>query len=312
VSNHYRHRVLAAAMTSLLLSAGVAPSAAQFGDFNGTFVVKSPAKGVIPDTVIGEGESVTWIRHEGSKRTKCVGDYGGLENEGGTGAGEVAFTCDGAKTIQVYLDPNGDDEGNYWWEFIVGDGAGEQRWRFDHPIRPVNPDDLKPRAKQPPAAYGDSVVLTVRALYDRINRFRCEPKPDEPGFWPMFQVCSQAGWTGRINMMVPFEATREHRSFTYDSTGALRFAFEVLDRPGFQSAQHFESRYYFKAGHLVRATESRNGAPPKRWEPSQDGWREEEALQLKRAAACLAASGAILRANASDSLPDAMPDDCKY
>jgi hypothetical protein len=305
-----RHRVLAAAMITLLLSAVAAPSAAQFGDFDGMFVVKKPAAGAIPDTVIGGDEQLTWIRHTGAKRTVYVGDYSDLVEEVGIESETIAFTRAGGPAIQVFVRTDGDDEGNFWWEFTVGGGATKQQWRFDHATKRVDPDDLKPRAKLPSAAYADSVVLAVRAIYERVNAFKCAPPSDSDGIPATLQVCARGAWTGRINTIYRVEVTLFRRSYTYDSSGALRFAFSVTEQPGFRGHLRFESRYYFAGGHLVRVTHTKNGGAAKNWEPNEDAWREAEAAQLRRGAACLANSGVAMKEMASDSVVFPMSDAC--
>jgi hypothetical protein len=284
------------ALTFSVLFFIASPALAQEGindDWEGTFAGVVPVRAKIADTLRVKQYLMIWIRHDGARRTECRGSLEGEMTEGGIQLtnSPVTWACGSVKQGDTYTS---------FWEskdhwVLRGTGTDAIDIVFPRVGKKLFVDDLRPRAVQPPVAYGDSVVREVRALYARVNGFPCTHRPYGASEIRGMTICARGDTIGRIKEHETIEAFDREVELTYGRGGELRFAYVQY---GMRNEAY---RYYFARGRLVRGLVQKEGGENTLWEPSDVNWEGAEVEMLQLAKNCLAlARGPFDAAKAED------------
>ena len=255
-------------------------------DEEGTFSALVTGRPVA-DTLHASGMSLVWTQHRGAARIVCDGDLNDIGHEVGWSAGFLSWRCTGAKQDSAFVDY--DLASDVW---TLGSSL------FHRVGKKVWADDLLPRAIQPPKAYGDSVVLDVRRLYNEVNAFTCVSHGQEAV--KNYVTCTRGNWIGRIYRHDHSEAYWAKDEFTYDSAGALRFAFEESSFGTERIPDKPYRRYYFAGEKLIRITISDGVHPDTIWNASVRSWNDAEVRLLRDAARCMKAARKPVKPDQTD------------
>lgn len=265
----------------LLMWCAVSPALSQGiveRDEDGVFSAAVNSRRAIPDTILSVDEHMVWVQHRGARRIQCAADLPAME--GAIGSGVISWSCDADRQDSTYVEY---EIGVDTWFLTIGPRANGTVVRFKRVGKKIFADDTLPRAVQPPRPFGDSVVLAVRRLYERVNTFPCVNHSDGRGFLDSsFVICARHDTIGRVRHKGQFETTGWDDEYTFDDAGHLRFAFVVE-----YSGQIQRRRYYFADGRLVRATYGNGTGTDSMWMPSATSWVDRDSVVQRRAADCL-------------------------
>jgi hypothetical protein len=250
-------------MILLLISHAAIAQEGIESDEEGTFSARVSGRS-IADTLHASGMNLVWTQHRGAVRTVCDGDLNDIGHEVGWSPGFLSWRCTGAKQDSAFVEY---DLASDVWKLgsNVFLRVGKKVWA----------DDLLPRAVQPPKAYGDSVVLAVRQLYEWVNKVPCADSSPE-GDVRTFKVCSTGHTVWRILRSWGAEAYWVRDEFTFDSTGSLRFVYERSSSGTPRFPEKPYRRYYFAGDRLVRITISDGTHGDTIWNASVRSWGDAE------------------------------------
>ncbi len=283
--------ISARAVAGFLVLGGalVSPGVAQdeyHEDWEGVFTARVNGKAAMADTIRVSKEEMSWIRYRAAQGTECAANFSGLIREAEIDSGTVSWRCTSSSPVNTWVEF--DPDSDVWFMRAGGRAASPptmfrrvgERWKYV---------DRGPRAVQPPAAVGDSVVRDIRALYGRVNVFPCVNRSREAPLPRNFVVCAQGDTVGRISVRYRFEYTGIAIEFTYDAKGAIRFVYEMhwrARRDSGSDSTHW--RKYFADGRLIRELISEGSGKASPWDASVSAWARDESETLAVAAACLA------------------------